>query len=275
MTTSPLSESVSQGLRRAVSHAGEWLPEALTALAILAIGYVVSRALRALAVRLGRRLSRIAPEGRAQHELDEVVRTQHGAELLGKAVFWIGMVLSLMIATEALGLSRVSAWLGEIAIYLPRLVVAGVIVAVGVVFGRLAGAGIERAAESAGVEYGAGVGRFLRLGITVASFVVALDQLGLETTFLTTGLLIVVATMLGAAALAFGLGARTTVANILASHYLRKLYAVGQSVRIGERQGRIVDIKPTFVILQTDDGRLVIPAEQLATSQALLIPQEV
>ena len=79
---------------------------------------------------------------------------------------------------------------------------------------------------------------------------------------------------LGGAALAFGLGARRSVSNLLACHYLAKWYRVGQVVRIGEHQGRILEILPAAVVLQTSAGKLYIPATQFAESPSLLVIDE-
>ena len=59
--------------------------------------------------------------------------------------------------------------------------------------------------------------------------------------------------------MAFGLGARTAVSNILASYYLQKTYTPGHNVRIGEIEGEIIQITPTAVVLATPEGRTLVP----------------
>jgi hypothetical protein len=51
--------------------------------------------------------------------------------------------------------------------------------------------------------------------------VVALDQLGIDSTLLILAIGIVLAAVLGSVALAVGLGARSEVSNIIAVHYLK------------------------------------------------------
>jgi len=100
---------------------------------------------------------------------------------------------------------------------------------------------------------------------------VAIDQLGIEITFLVVVAAIVLGATLGAVGLAFGLGARESVSNLLACHYLAKWYRVGHVVRVGEHEGRIVEILPSAVVLQTGDGRLYLPARQFADQPSLLV----
>ena len=101
--------------------------------------------------------------------------------------------------------------------------------------------------------------------------VVAVDQLGIEVSFLVIAVSIALAASLGAAALAFGLGARTAVSNIIATHYLARTYEVGQRVRVGEHEGRIAEISPTAVILETGEGRVHIPAKEFSEQISTLI----
>jgi len=66
--------------------------------------------------------------------------------------------------------------------------------------------------------------------------------------------------------LAFGLGARTAVTNIIAAHYLRQIYRVGHSVKVGDVHGKIVEITNTAVILECTDGRAVVMGRRLRDS---------
>jgi hypothetical protein len=73
---------------------------------------------------------------------------------------------------------------------------------------------------------------------------------------------------------AFGLGARTSVSNILASYYLQKAYTVGQLVRIGETQGRIIRMTPTAVLLEASEGRIYVPAKAFSEITSVLLTEE-
>ena len=67
------------------------------------------------------------------------------------------------------------------------------------------------------------------------------------------------------------LGARTVVGNILASHYLHQAYRVGHRIRVGEIRGRIEEIHPTHVILEADEGRILVPAKEFAETISVLL----
>ncbi len=241
MNTKRLFDWVSPAWSRFVEALGERLPALGIALLIVVVGFLLAKLTGLFARYLVRWSVKLTPTGRAKRALEHLVREQRIDDLIGRLVFWLGFSIALMEAASTLGLTAVGAFVGQVALFLPRLVVAAVIAAVGVVAGRLAGAGLERTAHSAGLAHGAGLGRLLRIAIVLAAVVVAIDQLGLRTDFLTSGLLVVAASLFGSAALAFGLGARTTVANILASHYVQKLYEVGQYVTAHRAMNGIED----------------------------------
>jgi ribosomal protein S1 len=74
--------------------------------------------------------------------------------------------------------------------------------------------------------------------------------------------------------LAFGLGAGTTVSNIIASRYVRKNYQVGQQIRIHELEGKILEINPTGIVVDTKSGRTFIPAKLFDTEASVLLDDE-
>ena len=132
---------------------------------------------------------------------------------------------------------------------------------------------VTAAAASAGFAYAQVVGRMARIGVLLISVIVALDQIGLDVAFLIVLVAVVAGAMLAGAALAFGLGARTSVGNILASHYLVDTFKVGHRIRIGDVEGKILEITPTSVIVEADQGRTVIPASQFSEQVATLLSQ--
>ena len=77
--------------------------------------------------------------------------------------------------------------------------------------------------------------------------------------------------MVGGSALAFALGSRTAVANILALHYVAQSYKVGQRVRLGDLEGEIVEFKKTAVVVATADGLVLVPAQEFSERRSTLV----
>ncbi|HEU4867369.1 MAG TPA: mechanosensitive ion channel domain-containing protein [Actinomycetota bacterium] len=259
----------------------EWAPRVLVALAILLVGWLLARLLRLVTAkmfgswtkRLTPRIARIMGNSEIRAGLQSTSANRsvaRGAEML---VFWIVFLVFVTIATESLGLDIVSGWLTGVVRFVPRILGALFVVFLGTLIASAVRTAVTAAAASAGFSYAQAVGRMARIGVLLISVIVALDQVGLDVAFLIVLVAVVAGAMLGGAALAFGLGARTSVSNILASHYLVDTFKVGHRIRIGDVEGKILEITPTSVIVEADQGRTVIPASQFSEQVATLLSQ--
>jgi small-conductance mechanosensitive channel len=101
--------------------------------------------------------------------------------------------------------------------------------------------------------------------------VTAADQLGIHSTLLTVVVATAVGAVLGGATLAFGLGSRVAVSNIVAIFYLLKTYRVGQTVRIGDIEGEIVEITQTGVFIASPTGRVLVPGRCFSEQTSTLV----
>lgn len=241
----------------------------LIALAMLVFGWVVAFALRRVAERIVERVGRLLPSAESASPGER----KRARVLVGRVVFWTVMLGFLMAATELLGLPLVTTWVNGIAAWLPKLLVAIVVLVAGIAFGRLVRRAVAQGAQGAGISYSARLGGLAQIAVVGATVLVAAEQLGVEVTFVTSLLMIVLASLLGGAALAFGLGSRGVVENILSGHYVRQLYEVGNLVRIDGIEGRVLRLTPTAVVLSTDDGEMVVPAQEFTRIRSMRISE--
>jgi len=133
---------------------------------------------------------------------------------------------------------------------------------------------IKSGTFKAGISNSYALGEITRYIILVITIIIAINQIGIDISFLTHLLYIVLAALLFGAALAFGLGAKTSVSNILASYYISRTYSEGNIIRIGEHEGRIIKITSTSVFLETESGQVIIPAKEFNENKSILIEKE-
>jgi hypothetical protein len=60
------------------------------------------------------------------------------------------------------------------------------------------------------------------------------------------------------------------VSNIVASYYASQHYNVGQTVRVGDIQGEIIQLTSTGVVLSTSEGRVLVPAKRFSEETSVL-----
>jgi small-conductance mechanosensitive channel len=261
-----------QLVAEAFARGSALFPAILGACLVFLIGLLFAAASRFLVVRLLQRARRLLP-GRALGE-DESDFEKVIVRLVGGLVFWLIALVSAAVAVEVLGLSGLMSTLSGFARYLPRIIAAVLLVAAGIVVGNLAASWVARTARAANIAYARAAANAVKSAVILVAVVVALTQAGIDSTILVVALGIFLGAFLGAAALAFGLGARTTVSNLIAAHYLQRSYRVNQRIRIGEHRGRILELRPTEVLLETVEGVTLIPAKEFAEQSSVLLGEE-
>lgn len=235
-------------------------PLLLEALLYLVVGLLIARLIRRLVSRLLDKADRIVLYGSMKSYVKAFIQRHRVPVLLGGIAYWTVIVVVLAVVADTLGLVVVSSWLEALAGYLPRVIGAVAIVVFGFIGSIVLRDVIEMAAGSIGLDLGEHLLRFVRFLIVALAFLLAAGQLGVDVSVISGLIMVIVGGVLLSAALAFGLGARASVSNILASHYLRKSFSEGEYVQIEGHRGRIIQMTPTAVILESDEGRVVVPA---------------
>ena len=119
---------------------------------------------------------------------------------------------------------------------------------------------IDRASRSINIDQSESLGRVVQVILVSTAVMVAVQQLGLDVSFLTTLLMVVIGVLLAGIAMAFALGARTFFANLVGAHALRQHCRPGEYLQIGAVSGVIAEISQTVVFLDSQQGRISIPA---------------
>ena len=106
--------------------------------------------------------------------------------------------------------------------------------------------------------------------MVVTAVMTGLEQMSVDLSFMTTVLVILLAVTLGGLSLAFALGSRDLVANLLARRNLAG-YRIGDVVRIGDAEGAIVEFTRVAVVLETSEGTVRVPASHFLVSEVTLL----
>jgi len=115
------------------------------------------------------------------------------------------------------------------------------------------------------------VGRLSQIATITVGLILAVDQLGVNSTVLVIMLVAIFACTFGAGAMAFGLGARDAVGNIIGMHYFSSAYKTDDRIRIGEVEGRVVAKSSVSVTLETEEGLVTVPGNMFSTRTTILL----
>jgi hypothetical protein len=254
-----------------------YLADILKAAAILLGGFVIGRYLE----RGGRRaaealLDRLGGRSAGARAVRAAAVARSVPVLVGRLVYWILFLLAAAVAVEVLGFPVVSSVSDRLLSYLPGFLTAVAIFFVGVVIASLAGGIVAAASASAGpghpgAAYAGTAGRAVQGVLLILAALVSLEQVGIHGELLVTLFIVVIGVGLAGAALAFGLGARTAVSNIVGAYYVAQTYRVGQTVRVGDFEGRIVRTTAATVVLDSKGGQVSVPARLFTEEPSILI----
>lgn len=264
--TTTLTESVS----RAAGQILEYLPALLGAVVLLLAGWGVAWLFRYITVKIAERtVARLA----RTRPLDTRVHQPHSYSaaptIAGRIVFWVVLLFFVLAASEVLELEVISSLLSGVTAYLPRLFAGLLILFIGLWLAEVTRAVIRRTTTSIGIEQGDVLGRLGQVLVLLIVFSVAAGQIGIDNTLLVALVAILFGVMFGAIALAFSFGAKTLIANLLAVQSVSQAYCPGDSIRIGEIEGKILRITRTSVILETHDGQTLIPAKRFSEQESV------
>lgn len=253
-----------------VTTARAYVPSLLGAATLLLVGWALAWVLRYWSTRLLRRLGPLMRDSHLESLLQRVGFRRPIADGLGTLVFWMVLLFFATAATEALGLPVLATWLAGFTYFVPRVVVALLILLAGWFAAHAVRNAVLAAATTAGLLYGPALAQIARVATFLVATLIAVNELGLDVTIVTLSVTVVLGAVLGSFALAFGLGARAAVSNIVGSHYLRQVVRVGQTIQLGEVQGEIVAITTTAVVLKHANGRTIVPAGRFSETVSTL-----
>ena len=215
------SEALLTSLAASLAMIFAAIPKILGFIVILAIGWfvagLVSRGAAALLRKL--RVNDLAKRSGLDDFASNAGVSTDFSGLLGLVVKWFIRLIVLVVAFDALGLPAVSSVLRELLLWLPNLAVGLIVLMIG---GVLAG-GAARLARSTATEAGLAHPEFIasaaRATLWAFAIIIAANQVGVADELVNTLFMGVVAILVLALGLSFGLGGRDVAAQIVRQWY--------------------------------------------------------
>ncbi|MCK9431204.1 MAG: hypothetical protein M0R17_14640 [Candidatus Omnitrophica bacterium] len=204
--------------RSVLTQISQFMVNVLLVIVILLIGWLLSKLLRAVVTKaLGViKLDALSSRIELDKILDKGGITYSLSELIGVICYWFGLLITFMVAINAIGLTIAAELLNKVVLYIPN-VIAGIFILIIGMFAATALKNIVKtAANNAGLSQGKLLGQVVEVVVMIFTIFVGLEQLniGIRVTELTVG--IVLGSFGLALALAFGLGCREIAGKFVA-----------------------------------------------------------
>ena len=210
-------ESAFEPLQAFLRSAGAFLPRFALALAVVLAGWIVARMVRYAVARGLRAVNFNVLTERAG--MDGFLRDggfgADTSEILALLFYWLAILAALVIGFNLLGLDYITDLLVRVLLFLPKVMVALLILAFGAYFARLVGNSISAYCRSLSLQDADLLGHIAQWTILAFVVLIALDQVNVGGDIVRQTFLILLAGVVLALALAFGLGGKDWAAEML------------------------------------------------------------
>lgn len=235
------------------------LPNLLAMIVILLVGYVVARVVGRLASAICDKigLQTAAERGGLVASMKQVGIQRSVPSIVGLIFFWLLMCIFLMAGFNILGWEGISGGMERIVAYIPKLLVATVVVVIGLLIATFLRGVIATSADRAGLSYAQQLASGCYYILTLMIFMAAFDQLEIQFALFNYVILIAFGAVALGFGLSFGFGGRDVVGGILAGYYVRQRMQSGDNIQIAGLEGTVRDVGPVATIIETDEAGLL------------------
>jgi hypothetical protein len=194
-----------------------FLPKFALAIGVLVAGWLLAKFARFAVVKALRAVNFNVLSERAG--LDGFL-SQGGIQtdttgIFGVLVYWLVILAALIIGFNGMGLTYIPGLLGEVVRFAPKVMVALLILAFGAYFARFIGNAVVAYCRNVDIQDSDVLGKLAQYAIMTFVVLIALDQVNVGGDIVRQSFLIILAGVVFALALAFGLGGKDAAAELI------------------------------------------------------------
>lgn len=194
-----------------------FLPKLALAIGVLIAGWLLAKFARFAVVKALRAVNFNVLTERAG--LDSFL-SQGGIQtdttgIFGMLVYWLMILAALIIGFNGMGLTFIPGLLGEVVRFVPKVAVALLILAFGAYFARFIGNAVLAYCRNISIQDAEVLGKLAQYAVMTFVVLIALDQVNVGGDIVRESFLIILAGVVFALALAFGLGGKDAAAELI------------------------------------------------------------
>jgi flagellar biosynthesis protein FliQ len=210
-------EVLLEPVRVFLRQVGELLPRLVVAIIVFLVGWLLAKLVRFTVAKALRAVNFNVLTERAG--MDGFLRNggiqADTTDLLALLCYWLVILAALIIGFNSLGLVYITDLLSKVVLFVPKLMVALVILAFGAYFARVVGNSISAYGRNIHLQDADLLGSIARYALLTFVVLIALDQVNVGGDIVRQTFLIILAGVVFAIALAFGLGGKDWAAELL------------------------------------------------------------
>nr|WP_321236435.1 mechanosensitive ion channel [uncultured Psychroserpens sp.] len=249
-------------------------PSIIGALVILILGWLVTK----IVVKIIKKALKLANANKLDDKLNEIEIVEgkklnfDTIKIVSTFVKWLIYIMLLIMVSDILNLKIISEQISSFLGYLPQLFVALVIFTAGLLFANFVKKGLKSFFESMDLSGAKIISQIVFFLLLIFISITALNQAGVDTEIITSNFTMILAAFLVAFALAFGLGAKEIVGDLLKTFYTRKTFEVGKKIEFQDEIYEVDAIENISVVLKKQNGmKVIIPIKDIVESHIKVV----
>jgi len=194
-----------------------FLPQLAFAIVLVIAGWLLAKAARFAFVKALRAINFNVLTERAGLDgfLSQGGIRSDTTDVFGVLLYWLIILATLVAAFNALGMNYITELLRQVVMFVPRLMIALVILTFGAYFARFIAGAVMAYCRNVGIQDSDILGRLAQYAILAFVILLALEQMQIGGEIIRQSFLIILAGVVFALALAFGIGGKDWAAELL------------------------------------------------------------
>ena len=223
---------------------------ALIAVGLIAVGFLLG----SIAASVARRVT-------SRDSQPEVIKSSAGS--IATLAFSIILIISLVIALGVVNESALNQLTTDVALFLPRVISAAIVLIVANIAANLVETGVARSLGHVSASLRQRVPGLIKTLIMGLAAVIAANQLGINTTVVLIAVAAIFFGLALAMAMLAGLGGRSVAEEVAAGRAIRRELKVGDTVRIGNVEGDVAAIGSTSTQITSAQQITLVPNTEM------------
>lgn len=200
-----------------IAQIGQFFGNMLLVLIVLLIGWLIARVIKSLITKL---LKSIKVDDLSERiELDDLL-SKGGipytlSELIGIVFYWLTLLITFVMAINAIGLTIANDLLNRVVLYIPNILSGVFILILGMFVATMLKNIVQTAATNAGLSQAKLLAKLVEIVVVIFAGLITFEQLGIAPRLIELIVSIILASLGLAFASAFGFGCQDTAKKFL------------------------------------------------------------
>ena len=248
-------------LEQSYQFASEFIPKLVFAIVILLIGWICAAFIRKIVSKLLKAagFDVVSEKTGLNNFLLKGGCKKGPSAIISLIFYWLIMFSTLVMVFNTLNLEAASQLLEKAVMYMPKIIVALILLALGISLGQFIGKFVATTSKLANIPMNEALGKTASYAIIGLSIMMALEQLDVASTIVTHSFIIMFGVFPLVMSLLLIIGGRDILADVVAGGFIKKNYKKGDFIEIEGAKGKLDSVDLVTSRILDGNQEIILP----------------